>query len=137
MYESSDDRDGGGGGAAAPLLPLQTASSIKVAKLVDTYLAEIAPDANLKLSKFLALAELLPDYARTVDDGLYRAIDIYLKVDNFFSPLPACLPACLHDASDHHPPRTFSSNLFRSRSSLYDLDNQACYSFAQFLYDAC
>ncbi|CAK9869678.1 unnamed protein product [Sphagnum jensenii] len=79
MYESSDDRDGGGGGAAAPLLPLQTASSIKVAKLVDTYLAEIAPDANLKLSKFLALAELLPDYARTVDDGLYRAIDIYLK----------------------------------------------------------
>jgi hypothetical protein len=95
MYESSDDRDGGGGGAAAPLLPLQTASSIKVAKLVDTYLAEIAPDANLKLSKFLALAELLPDYARTVDDGLYRAIDIYLKVDNFFSPLPACLPACM------------------------------------------
>ncbi|CAM6018997.1 unnamed protein product [Sphagnum balticum] len=77
--QSSDDRDGGGGGAAAPLLPLQTASSIKVAKLVDTYLAEIAPDANLKLSKFLALAELLPDYARTVDDGLYRAIDIYLK----------------------------------------------------------
>ncbi|CAK9214616.1 unnamed protein product [Sphagnum troendelagicum] len=48
-------------------------------QLVDTYLAEIAPDANLKLSKFLALAELLPDYARTVDDGLYRAIDIYLK----------------------------------------------------------
>ncbi len=49
----------------------------------------------------------------------------------------ACLPACLHDASDHHPQRTFSSNLFRSRSSLYDLDHQACYSFAQFLHDAC
>lgn len=58
--------------------PSQTAI-IKVAKLVDGYLAEIAPDANLKLSKFIALAEILPDYARVVDDGLYRAIDIYLK----------------------------------------------------------
>ncbi|KAL3694174.1 hypothetical protein R1sor_007825 [Riccia sorocarpa] len=51
----------------------------KVAKLLDSYLAEIAPDANLKLSKFIALAELLPEYARVIDDGLYRAIDIYLK----------------------------------------------------------
>jgi hypothetical protein len=53
---------------------------MKVAKLVDSYLAEIAPDASLKLSKFIALAEILPDYARVVDDGLYRAVDIYLKV---------------------------------------------------------
>ncbi|KAL2623756.1 hypothetical protein R1flu_008001 [Riccia fluitans] len=52
---------------------------MKVAKLLDSYLAEIAPDANLKLYKFIALAELLPEYARVVDDGLYRAIDIYLK----------------------------------------------------------
>lgn len=58
--------------------PSQTAI-IKVAKLIDGYLAEIAPDTNLKLSKFIAIAELLPDYARVVDDGLYRAIDIYLK----------------------------------------------------------
>jgi len=68
MYES----DGGGS-------PSQSAM-MKVAKLVDSYLAEIAPDANLKLSKFIALAEMLPDYARVVDDGLYRAVDIYLKV---------------------------------------------------------
>lgn len=53
---------------------------MKVAKLIDSYLAEIAPDANLKLSKFIALAETLPDYSRVVDDGLYRSIDIYLKV---------------------------------------------------------
>ncbi|GLJ26184.1 hypothetical protein SUGI_0502320 [Cryptomeria japonica] len=58
--------------------PSQTAI-IKVAKVIDSYLAEIAPDANLKLSKFMAIIELLPDYARVVDDGLYRAIDIYLK----------------------------------------------------------
>lgn len=29
--------------------------------------------------KFIAIAELMPEYARPVDDGLYRAIDIYLK----------------------------------------------------------
>ncbi|KAJ7536464.1 hypothetical protein O6H91_12G070800 [Diphasiastrum complanatum] len=52
---------------------------LKVGRLLDSYLAEIAPDANLKLNKFVDLAEVLPEYSRTVDDGLYRAIDIYLK----------------------------------------------------------
>ncbi|KAJ7560442.1 hypothetical protein O6H91_04G130500 [Diphasiastrum complanatum] len=55
------------------------AAMLQVGRLVDSYLAEIAPDANLKVNKFVALAELLPDYARMVDDGLYRAIDMYLK----------------------------------------------------------
>ncbi|KAL8139132.1 hypothetical protein V2J09_005133, partial [Rumex salicifolius] len=51
----------------------------KVSKLVDTYLAQIAPNEHLKLSKFLVIAESLPAHARTIHDGLYRAIDIYLK----------------------------------------------------------
>ncbi|XP_071722478.1 BTB/POZ domain-containing protein At1g30440-like [Rutidosis leptorrhynchoides] len=50
-----------------------------VAKLIDGYLAEVAPDVNLKLPKFQALAASIPDYARPLDDGLYRSIDIYLK----------------------------------------------------------
>ncbi|KAL1326223.1 hypothetical protein HN51_036267 [Arachis hypogaea] len=50
-----------------------------VAKLIDGYLAEVAPDVNLKLQKFQAIAAAVPDYARPLDDGLYRAIDIYLK----------------------------------------------------------
>lgn len=54
-------------------------SKIKVAKLVDGYLQEIARDANLPLSKFTALAEAIPDFARLDHDDLYRAIDIYLK----------------------------------------------------------
>ncbi|KAK6940538.1 NPH3 domain [Dillenia turbinata] len=62
----------------SPHSPSQTAL-LKVAKLVDNYLAEIAPDANLKLSKFMVIAETLPAHARTVHDGLYRAIDVYLK----------------------------------------------------------
>lgn len=61
--------------------------AMKVGKLMDLYLAEIALDPNLKPSKFTALAEVLPDYARVLDDGLYRAIDIFLKVLTFFNAL--------------------------------------------------
>ncbi|KAL6012453.1 hypothetical protein ACLOJK_002942 [Asimina triloba] len=52
---------------------------ILVGKLIDGYLAEIASDANLEPEKFHALAVALPDHARLFDDGLYRAVDIYLK----------------------------------------------------------
>ncbi|KAE8681731.1 BTB/POZ domain-containing protein [Hibiscus syriacus] len=65
-------------GSDSPHSPSQSAL-FKVSKLVDNYLAEIAPDANLKLAKFIAIAEALPTHARTIHDGLYRAIDIYLK----------------------------------------------------------
>lgn len=51
-----------------------------VAKLIDGYLAEVAPDVHLKLPKFHSLAAVVPEYARPLDDGLYRAIDVYLKV---------------------------------------------------------
>ncbi|PSS13614.1 BTB/POZ domain-containing protein [Actinidia chinensis var. chinensis] len=54
-------------------------SKLKVAKLVDGYLQEVARDVNLPLSKFIALAEAVPDFARLDHDDLYRAIDIYLK----------------------------------------------------------
>eukprot|EP00268_Persea_americana_P005248 TRINITY_DN11760_c0_g1_i2.p1 TRINITY_DN11760_c0_g1~~TRINITY_DN11760_c0_g1_i2.p1 ORF type:complete len:614 (+),score=130.46 TRINITY_DN11760_c0_g1_i2:396-2237(+) len=69
-----------------PSSPSQTALC-KVAKLVDNYLAEIAPDANLKLAKFMAIAEILPGHARQTDDGLYRAIDIYLKAHQGLSDM--------------------------------------------------
>ncbi|KAK7379748.1 hypothetical protein VNO78_34266 [Psophocarpus tetragonolobus] len=51
----------------------------KVANLIDSYLAEVAPDVNVKFDKFQSLAAVIPDYARTLDDGIYRAIDIFLK----------------------------------------------------------
>lgn len=56
-----------------------------VAKLIDGYLAEVAPDVNLKLPKFQSLAAAVPEYARPLDDGLYRAIDIYLKVNIYLT----------------------------------------------------
>lgn len=63
----------------SPRSPKQS-SIIKVSKLLDNYLAEVALDSNLSPSKFIALAELLPDHARLANDGLYRAVDVFLKV---------------------------------------------------------
>ncbi|CAA0807455.1 Root phototropism protein 3 [Striga hermonthica] len=51
----------------------------RVARLVDSYLTEVSRDRNLSLTKFQVLAEALPESARTCDDGLYRAVDSYLK----------------------------------------------------------
>ncbi|KAJ6969210.1 hypothetical protein D5086_029832 [Populus alba] len=60
-------------------------SLLKVGRLIDSYLAETAPDPFLSLQKFTAIVEILPDYARVIDDGLYRAIDIYLKAHPLLS----------------------------------------------------
>ncbi|XP_057741806.1 BTB/POZ domain-containing protein At1g03010-like isoform X1 [Arachis stenosperma] len=63
----------------SPGSPKQS-SIIKVSKLLDNFLTEVALDPNLSPSKFILLTELLPDHARVVSDGLYRAVDIFLKV---------------------------------------------------------
>ncbi|KAE9467767.1 hypothetical protein C3L33_00306, partial [Rhododendron williamsianum] len=75
------------------------AAMVKVAKLVDSYLAEAAVDSNLRLPEFVALAGALPGHARSIDDELYRAIDTYLK--------PKALPRSL-------PPRGSKRTLTRS-----------------------
>ncbi|GJN01595.1 hypothetical protein PR202_ga18872 [Eleusine coracana subsp. coracana] len=97
--------------ASAELRPVTT-----VAKLVDGYLAEVGTDPNLKLSKFHAIAALVPDYARALDDGLYRAIDIYLKAHPWLTDsereqlcrLINCqklsLEACTHAAQNERLP---------------------------------
>lgn len=58
---------------------LSDASKLMVAKLIDGYLAEISKDANLPLSNFVDLAEMVSDISQPAHDGLYRAIDMYLK----------------------------------------------------------
>lgn len=60
----------------------QKSSTLNISKLVDNYLAEVARDPNLSIARFQVLAEFLPRSVRTCDDGLYRAIDIYLKVSS-------------------------------------------------------
>lgn len=54
-------------------------SKLRVAKLIDGYLQEIARDPNLPMDKVIALAEAVPDFARPDHDDLYRVIDIYLR----------------------------------------------------------
>uniref|UniRef100_A0A2N9ITK1 NPH3 domain-containing protein n=2 Tax=Fagus sylvatica TaxID=28930 RepID=A0A2N9ITK1_FAGSY len=56
------------------------ASIRKVGKLVDSYLLVAAKDVNMPVSKIVSLSEALPDIARPEHDGLYKAINTYLKV---------------------------------------------------------
>uniref|UniRef100_A0A0D9WDE3 NPH3 domain-containing protein n=1 Tax=Leersia perrieri TaxID=77586 RepID=A0A0D9WDE3_9ORYZ len=63
-------KNGGNGGAAA---------AGRVARLVDAYLAEAALEAGLRPPEFEELARAVPAHARAADDGLYRAVDTYLK----------------------------------------------------------
>ncbi|CAN6874262.1 BTB/POZ domain-containing protein SR1IP1 [Brassica napus] len=51
----------------------------RVGKLMENYLAEIASDRNVSLQKFISLAELIPEQSWVTEDGMYRAVDIYLK----------------------------------------------------------
>ncbi|PIN08524.1 hypothetical protein CDL12_18897 [Handroanthus impetiginosus] len=67
-----DDQSGGSSHSVTP--------TTIVGNLLDDYLAEVAPYVNLKLEQFMSLAGSIPDYARPLDDGLYRAIDRYLQM---------------------------------------------------------
>ncbi|XP_028763977.1 BTB/POZ domain-containing protein At5g66560 [Neltuma alba] len=72
LQERNAAAGGDGGVARSPALMV-------VGKLIDGYLSEIASDANLKPEKFYNFALSLPNQARLFDDGLYRAVDVYLK----------------------------------------------------------
>ncbi|EES03716.1 hypothetical protein BDA96_03G341900 [Sorghum bicolor] len=118
-YTSPALAEDGGGSLGIPQggTPSSSLSPITmVAKLMDGFLAEVAPDTNLKLPKFQALAAVVPDYARPVDDGIYRATDIYLKSHPWLSEsereqlcrLLNCqklsLEACTHAAQNERLP---------------------------------
>nr|CAB3458235.1 unnamed protein product [Digitaria exilis] len=65
----------GGGGAHDEPARLK-----KVGRLIDLYLAEVAPDPSLRPAMFLDLATALPAPARDSHDALYRAIDVYFQL---------------------------------------------------------
>lgn len=87
-----------------------------VGKLIDGYLSEIASDANLKPQTFIDLAVALPDQARLYDDGLYRAVDVYLKahptvtederekISGVLDSQKLTLEACTHAAQNERLP---------------------------------
>ncbi|ESQ41307.1 hypothetical protein EUTSA_v10015450mg [Eutrema salsugineum] len=110
-YNIVDDEEKQLMGDSHPLRPLT-----KVASLIDGYLAEVASDENLKLSKFQALGALIPEDVRPMDDGIYRAIDIYIKAHPWLTEtereqlclLMNCqklsLEACTHAAQNERLP---------------------------------
>ncbi|PKI58738.1 hypothetical protein CRG98_020894 [Punica granatum] len=103
----------------------QKSGKHNVSKLLDNYLAAIARDPNLSTTKFQVLAESLPEGARTCHDGLYRAIDTYIKTHPLLPEhdrrrlckIMNCeklsLDACMHAAqNDRLPLRTVIQVLF-------------------------
>ncbi|XP_010464031.1 PREDICTED: BTB/POZ domain-containing protein NPY3 [Camelina sativa] len=55
-------------------------SKANVAKLIDGYLTEISRiEPNLSPLKFISIAEKVSNFPRSSHDGVYRAIDMFLK----------------------------------------------------------
>ncbi|XP_011625992.1 BTB/POZ domain-containing protein At3g44820 [Amborella trichopoda] len=89
---------------------------MRVARLIDGYLAEISSDVNLKPDKLRSLAEFLPESSRPFHDGLYRALDIYFKAHpwlserekeqlcNIISYQKLSMDACTHAAQNERLP---------------------------------
>lgn len=104
----------------------------KVAKLVDAYLAEAAVDSELALPEFMELAGAVPAQARATDDGLYRAIDTYLKTHvnvtkqerktlcRLIDSQKLSIEASLHAAqNDRLPVRSVIQVLFSEQTKLH------------------
>ncbi|XP_061338889.1 BTB/POZ domain-containing protein SR1IP1-like [Gastrolobium bilobum] len=107
-----------------------------VGKLMENYLAEIATDRNLPVPKFISLAELIPEQSRPTEDGMYRAIDIYLKAHPSLSDMDrkkVCSvmdcqklsrEACAHAAqNDRLPVQTVVQVLYYEQQRLRDAMN--------------
>ncbi|KAI4327371.1 hypothetical protein L6164_019842 [Bauhinia variegata] len=108
----------------------------RVGKLMETYLAEIAADRYLPVPKFISLAELIPEISRPTEDGMYRAIDIYLKAHPGLSDIDrkkVCSvmdcqklsrEACAHAAqNDRLPVQTVVQVLYYEQQRLRDAMN--------------
>ncbi|KAL5556831.1 hypothetical protein UlMin_039067 [Ulmus minor] len=108
----------------------------RVGKLMENYLAEIASDRNLSVPKFIGLAELVPEQSRVTEDGMYRAIDIYLKAHPALSDLERkkicslmdcqklSREACAHAAqNDRLPVQTVVQVLYYEQQRLRDVMN--------------
>ncbi|KAK7307674.1 hypothetical protein VNO77_40936 [Canavalia gladiata] len=108
----------------------------RVGKLMENYLAEIATDRNLPVPKFICLAELIPEQSKPTEDGMYRAIDIYLKAHPALSDMErkkVCSvmdcqklsrEACAHAAqNDRLPVQTVVQVLYYEQQRLRDAMN--------------
>lgn len=110
----------------------------RVGKLMENYLAEIASDRNLSVSKFIGLAELVPEQSRVTEDGMYRAIDIYFEAHPTLSDIErkrVCSlmnceklsnEACAHASqNDRLPVQTVVQVLYYEQQRLRDVMNES------------
>ncbi|MED6192200.1 BTB/POZ domain-containing protein sr1ip1 [Stylosanthes scabra] len=122
-------------GDAEYFSPPQTDTE-RVGKLMENYLSEIATDRNLTIARFISLAELIPEQSKLTDDGMYRAIDIYLKAHPNLSDMErkkVCgvmdcqklsREACAHAAqNDRLPVQTVVQVLYYEQQRLRDAMN--------------
>lgn len=61
---------------------------VKVAELIEKFLAEIAADIDLKMNTFLSIVEMsseVPAVTRRNSDGIYMAIDIYFHKHRYLT----------------------------------------------------
>ncbi|EPS62220.1 hypothetical protein M569_12572 [Genlisea aurea] len=87
VFCQNEERDDSDDGSEAGSPAAARTSLRKACALIDGYLAEIAPDANLRMGKFMEIASTLPPHGRLVHDGVYRAVDVYLKAHQNLSDL--------------------------------------------------
>ncbi|ERN03634.1 hypothetical protein AMTRI_Chr12g269170 [Amborella trichopoda] len=117
-------------------VPPLTSDLERVGRLYENYLAEIASDPNLSVSKFIGLVELIPEQSKANEDGIYRAIDIYLKahaslieierkkVCSLMDCQKLSREACAHAAqNDRLPVQTVVQVLYYEQQSLRDAMN--------------
>ncbi|KAI3982811.1 hypothetical protein MKX01_010294 [Papaver californicum] len=61
----------------------ETSGLIKVAELIEDFLAKVADDVNLTKNSFISVATSID--TKRYSDGVYRAIDIYLDRHNYLT----------------------------------------------------
>ncbi|KMT09814.1 hypothetical protein BVRB_6g127900 [Beta vulgaris subsp. vulgaris] len=135
--ESEVDGNHLGYGAGEEHVSTSTNDLERVGKLMENYLAEIASDRNLTVTKFIGVAEVIPEQARVTEDGMYRAIDIFLKAHPLLSDLEkkkVCSlmdcqklsrEACAHAAqNDRLPVQTVVQVLYYEQQRLRESMNE-------------
>ncbi|KAE8704868.1 putative BTB/POZ domain-containing protein [Hibiscus syriacus] len=102
----------------------------RVGKLMESYLVELASDRNLSVSKFIGLAELIPEQSRVPEDGMYRAAHPTItdlerkKVCSLMDCQKLSREACAHAAqNDRLPVQAVVQVLYYEQQRLRDVMN--------------
>lgn len=96
------------------------------------YLGEVARDSTISLGKFITLADLVTEFPRDSDDGIYKVIDTYLRVYftsttmSLFSKLRAfsCIFNCRYACEFSHRLICLSCSGIQAHPTLNELERR-------------